>query len=99
MRTLAKANGVGYQQLDIHVLDYLTALFTIEFATLKQPSIMRGFADGQYSASHVATATEAAVNRIVVANATADLYSRSVNRYRHDFRRNQIAEYRVINIY
>jgi hypothetical protein len=97
MRTLAKANGVGYQQLDIHVLDYLTALFTIEFATLNSQAIMRGFVDGQYSASHVATATETAVNRIVVANATANLYrvGQSIG-IGTSLGGGQIAQYRII---
>ena len=73
-RGYAQANGVGYQQLDIHAHDALAALFTVEFATLHSQAILAGFTSGQYNAAHVATATEAAVNRIVVANATADLF-------------------------
>ena len=97
MRTLAKANGVGYQQLDFHVLDYLTALFTIEFATLNSQAILRGFTEGQYSESHVATATEAAANRIVVANDIADLYrvGQSIG-IGTTLGGNEIAQYRVI---
>lgn len=97
MRTLAQTNGVGYQQMDIHVYDVISALFDVEFATLNSQAIMRGFADGQYSASHVATATEAAAHRIVVANATADLYrvGQSIG-IGTTSGGNQIAQYRVI---
>lgn len=70
-RTYAQANGAGYQQLDIHAVDVLQTLFIIEFATLNSQSIMVGLTAGAYSASHVATATELAANRVVVANATA----------------------------
>jgi hypothetical protein len=70
-RTYAQANGVGYQQLDIHVVDLLQVLFIIEFATLNSQSIMYGFASGRYNAADTATATEAGANRIVVTNAVA----------------------------
>lgn len=73
-RTYAEANGPGYQQLDLHVVDLLQTLFYVEFATLNSQAIMAGYTAGQYSASHTATATEAGVNRIVVSNATAALY-------------------------
>jgi len=77
-RTYAKNNNVngllGYQQLDIHVVDVLQTLFYVEFATLDSQSIMYGFATGQYSESHVATAAEAGTNRIIVANSTADQF-------------------------
>ena len=78
MRTFAQNNNVGglagYQQLDIHVVDLLQTLFYIEFATLNSQSIMSGFSTGQYSATHTATVAETAVNRIIVANAHADLF-------------------------
>lgn len=78
MRTFATNNNVaplaGYQQLDIHVIDLLQTLFYIEFATLNSQSIMSGFSTGQYSATHTATVAETAVNRIIVANAHADLF-------------------------
>ena len=78
MRTYARANNVdglkGYQQLDAHTYDMLTALFYVEFATLHSQSIMQGYATGQYSVTHVAVLTESAVNRIVLANAFADTY-------------------------
>lgn len=73
-RGYATANGAGYQQLDIHAVDILRTLAFIEFATLDIQSIMAGYTAGQYSASHVATVTESSVNRIIVANATANLY-------------------------
>ena len=78
MRTFARNNNVaplaGYQQLDIHVVDLLQTLFYIEFATLDSQAIMSGFSTGQYSAAHTATVAETAVNRIIVANAHADLF-------------------------
>lgn len=73
-RDYARANGAGYQQLDVHAHDVLAALFTVEFATLHSQAILVGYTAGQYSATHVATATEAAANRIIVANAHADLF-------------------------
>ena len=77
-RGYAQANNagglLGYQQMDIHVVDVLRTLFFIEFGTLNSQAIMQGFTAGQYAATHLATATEAGANRIVVANAHADLY-------------------------
>lgn len=74
MRTDAQANGAGYQQLDIHVMDMLQTLFYVEFATLNSQSVMQGFTVGQYNEAHVALLTESGVNRIVVTNAQAALY-------------------------
>lgn len=74
MRTRAQANGAAYQQLDIHVMDVLTVLFYVEFATLHSQSVMAGFTDGAYNASHTAQATEAGANRVVVTNAVAALF-------------------------
>ena len=77
-RTFARNNNagglLGYQQLDIHVVDILQALFYVEFATLNSQAIMQGYTTGQYLATHTATVAETAVNRIIVANAHADLY-------------------------
>ena len=73
-RGYAQANGAGYQQLDIHVVDMLQTLFYVEFATLHSQSIMNGYVAGQYTDTHLATATEEGANRIVVPNATAALY-------------------------
>ena len=77
-RTFARNNNTdglkGYQQLDAHTYDMLTALFYVEFATLHSQSIMQGYTTGQYSATHVAVLTESAVNRVVLANAFADTY-------------------------
>lgn len=77
-RTRAQNNNTGglagYQQLDVHVVDLLQTLFYIEFASLHSQNIMQGFTTGQYSATHTATVAETGVNRIIVANATADLY-------------------------
>ena len=74
-RTFAQNNGAGYQQMDIHVHDILRTLFYVEFATLNSQSIMAGWTNGQYSATHLATVAENAVNRIIVANATAASYA------------------------
>jgi len=70
-RDYARANGAGYQLLDIHVVDVLQTLFYVEFATLNSQSIMAGFTTGRRNASDTAQVTEAAANRVVVTNATA----------------------------
>jgi hypothetical protein len=74
-RDYARANGDSYQQLDIHVVDVLQALFYVEFATLNSQAVMNGFVSGQYTTTHLATVAENGVNRIVVANAHAALYA------------------------
>jgi len=77
-RTYARNNNVdgakGYQQLDTHVIDVLQTLFRVEFATLNSQAVMQGFTAGQYTATHLATVAEGNTNRIVLANAYADLY-------------------------
>lgn len=73
-RGYAAANGAGYYQMDIHVVDIMTVLFYAEFATLNSQSIMSGFTTGQYADTHKATVAENAVNRIIVVNAQAALY-------------------------
>lgn len=74
MRNLAKANGAGYQQLDVHVVDLLTTLYDIEWATINSQVPMAGFTTGQWSASHVAVVAATGANQIVIANAYADAY-------------------------
>ena len=75
-RDYATANGLGYQQLDIHVIDVLRTLFFIEFATLDAQSVMQGYSSGRYGTeSDLATISESATNRIIVSNATAAGYS------------------------
>ena len=75
-RAKAAAVGTGWQQADVWNANSLQLLMLVEFAnTNMQAVIGRGVCDLQYSASHVATVAEAAVNRIIVANATAALYS------------------------
>jgi len=73
-RGYAQANGVGYQQLDIHVVDMLQVLFYVEFATINSQAIMSGWTTGQFDAAHTATVNENAVNRVIAANAVAALY-------------------------
>lgn len=74
MRDYAKANGAGYQQLDVHVVDLLTTLYDIEWATINSQSVMAGFTAGQWSTSHVAVVAATGANQIVIANAYADAY-------------------------
>jgi hypothetical protein len=78
-RTYAQNNNagglLGYQQLDLHSQDVLDTLFYIEFATLNSQSIMAGYTNGQYDATHTATVAETGVNRIILANAKANLYA------------------------
>ena len=73
-RTYARSNGTGYQQLDVHAQDVIATLFAVEFATLASQAIMPGFTSGPWDATHTATVTENAVNRIIIANAKADTY-------------------------
>jgi len=77
-RTRARANNtgglLGYQQLDVHAHDVLSALFTVEFATLNSQAVMPGFTVGPYAATDTATVAENAVNRIIVTNAVAAAY-------------------------
>lgn len=54
-RQLARANGKGYQLLDIHAWDVIQCLFWIEFATLDSQSIMRGLVDASAAATNGAT--------------------------------------------
>ena len=74
MRTLAQANGAGYQLLDIHAVDLLQTLFTIEQATVDSQSKLFGYANGRYTATDLAVITESDTNRVVLPNATAALY-------------------------
>ena len=74
-RGYAQANGTGYHQLDIHVMDMLQVLFTIEFATLDSQSKIAGWTSGQYNAAHTLTAGTSFANTIVVANATGAAFA------------------------
>jgi hypothetical protein len=74
MRNLAKANGTGYQQLDIHTVDLLQTLFTIEQATLNSQSKVMGYVNGRYKVTDLAVVTESDTNRVILPTATADLY-------------------------
>jgi len=55
-RTFARNNNVdgllGYQQLDIHVVDVLRTLFFVEFATLDSQSVMQGLTTGGAAAQN-----------------------------------------------
>ena len=54
-RQLARANGKGYQLLDIHAWDVIQCLFWVEFATLNSQSIMMGLVNGTAAATNGAT--------------------------------------------
>jgi len=73
-RDKAKANGAGYQQMDLHAIDAIKALFYVMFANLNTQAIMQGYTAGQYSATHTAVVAGTGVNQIVLANAQADQY-------------------------
>ena len=73
-RGYAQANGAGYYQMDVHIADLIRTLFYIEFATLHSQSIMAGLTSLRYNAADTATVNENAVNRIIVANATAAFF-------------------------
>ena len=73
-RTYARANGAGYGQLDIHTADIYQALFRVEFATKNSQAVMPGFTNGSYTATRLAVLTETSVNRVVLANANADVF-------------------------
>lgn len=74
-RGYAEANGTGYHQLDIHVMDLLQTLFTVEFATLDSQAIMSGWTSGNYNAAHTLTADTVAANTIVVSNTTGAAFA------------------------
>jgi hypothetical protein len=80
-RTYAQAYGNsgnrynGYQQMDIHAVDMLQTLFIVMFANLNSQAVMQGWTGGQYTATHLATVAETATNRIILANANANLYA------------------------
>lgn len=42
-RSKARNTGQGYQLIDIHVVDLIQSLYTVEFATLNSQSIMYGY--------------------------------------------------------
>lgn len=74
-RDYAKANGKGYQQLDIHVIDIIRTLMFIEFATLNIQSIMMGYVNCRYGAeADLAEVSESAANRIIINSTSADNY-------------------------
>ena len=77
-RTYAQANNagglLGYQQLDIHVVDLLRTLMFIEFSTLDIQTIMKGYTEGYYGTAHVALVADTGVNSIVITNAQGALY-------------------------
>ena len=73
-RTYAEANGVGYQQLDIHAIDVLRTLLLVEFATLNMQTIMYGFTSGYYGSTHKALDAGTGVNFIVITNAQGAMY-------------------------
>ncbi len=72
-RTYARNNNVGdlkgYQLIDIHVIDLLQTLFTIEFATLNSQSIMKGFSEGHSMWNHEVVSSTG--NKVTVASSAS----------------------------
>jgi hypothetical protein len=74
-RDYAKANGKGYQQLDVHVIDIIRTLMFIEFGTLNIQSIMQGYVNGRYGVeTDLAEIAENTTNRIIINSTSADNY-------------------------
>jgi hypothetical protein len=74
-RTRSKARGSYAILQDVQARDWLNLLFMIEFATRdSQTAIGQGIVSMPYYATHVATVAESSVNRIIIANAFADLF-------------------------
>ena len=74
-RTRSKARGSYAILQDVQIRDWLNILMAVEFATRDiQTAIGRGYCDMPYASTHDATVAETSVNRIIIANAYADLY-------------------------
>lgn len=74
-RTRSKARGSYAILQDVQIRDWLNVLMAVEFATRDiQTAIGRGYCDMPYASTHDAVVAESAVNRIIIANAFADLY-------------------------
>lgn len=74
-RTRSKVRGSYAILQDVQIRDWLNILMAVEFATRDmQTAIGRGYCDMPYSSTHDAVVAESAVNRIIIANAFADLY-------------------------
>lgn len=74
-RTRSKARGAYAILQDIHTRDWLNMLMMVELANKNmQTAIGSGYSSMAYSASHVAVITEPTINRVVLANAFADLF-------------------------
>ena len=74
-RTRSKARGSYAILQDVQIRDWLNILMAVEFATRDiQTAIGRGYCDMPCTSTHDATIAETAVNRIIIANAYADLY-------------------------
>lgn len=67
-RQLARANGKGYQMLDIHAWDVIQCLFWVEFATLNSQSIMMGLVTGSGLVANGATDSVIATSGSPVSN-------------------------------
>ena len=77
-RTLAQANGSGYQQMDIHVVDMLQCLFYVEFATLNSQSIHPGLTGGPESGTTGTTDAVAASSGAMGTGATHQFMYRGI---------------------
>lgn len=74
-RTRSRVRGVYASMQDLQVRDWLNLLFMVESGTRDcQTAVGKGYSEMPYSATHVATVAESAVNRIIIANAFADVF-------------------------
>src|SRR5699024_5927351 len=73
-RNYAEANGVGYQQNDVHAIDVVQTLFYIEFATLGSQAIAKSYTSGNYNSSHKIIVAKESSYRAIVTNSTAEGY-------------------------
>lgn len=75
-RTKARARGTGWGICDLTTWSALQLLLAVMTANLDaQASVGKGISEMPYTATHLATVAETAVNRIIVSNANAALYT------------------------
>jgi hypothetical protein len=74
-RTRSTARGAKASLQDVYARDWFNLISMIELGQRdEQTAVGRGYVDCAYSATHVATVAESSVNRIIIANAFADLF-------------------------
>ena len=74
-RTRSRARGTFASIQDVHARDWLNMLMMVEFASKNIQAVLgKGYSELPYADAHVATVAETSVNRIILANAHADLF-------------------------